>query len=102
MRLSIFFLAIALQAQDVAKPGIKAGVTTPPTCSAENPSACVYSSVPSCDATDWKAYAEGLEKKLALTEARSAALAQFYAANEQLAGLAGKEPPKPASKPAAP
>ena len=33
-----------------------------------------------------------LEQKLAVTEAKLAALAQFYAAQEQLQGLAAKEP----------
>lgn len=33
-----------------------------------------------------------LEQKLALTEAKLTALAQFYAATEQLQGLAAKEP----------
>ncbi len=53
----------------------------------------------SCDATDWQKRAEWLEQKLAATEAKTQALAQFYAAQEQLTGLAAKEPARPAPKP---
>lgn len=51
---------------------------------------------PACDATDWKARAEWLGEKLAATEGKMAAMAQFYSVNEQLTALAAKEPPKPA------
>ncbi len=49
----------------------------------------------SCDATDWQKRAEWAEAKTAATEAKMNAMAQFYAAQEQLTGLAAKEPPKP-------
>lgn len=39
-----------------------------------------------------KARIAWLQQKLAITEAKLAALAQFYAAQEQLQGLAAKEP----------
>jgi hypothetical protein len=54
---------------------------------------------PQCDATDWKARAEWLEQKIAATEGKMAAMAQFYAVNEQLTALAQKEPPRPAQRP---
>jgi len=90
----VIFLALALQAQEFAKPGLNAETTSVPaplgrTCDPHCPPP------PSCDATDWKARAEWLDQKVQATEAKLAALAQFYSFNEQLAALAAKEPPKP-------
>src|ERR1700676_2892125 len=46
-----------------------------------------------------KARIAWLEQKLAITEAKMAALMQFSSANEQLTGLAAKEPKALAPKP---
>ncbi len=84
-KFTLCFLALALQAQEGSIPKFKV-----------NPDGTLSDTAKqSCDATDWKARAEWLEQKLAITEAKTAALANFYAAQEQLTGLAAKEPPKP-------
>lgn len=70
-RLSIFFIAIILQAQTGGEP--------PKTC----------------DATDWKARAENLEEQVTLLNKQMAAMGEFFTLKDQVAAKKAQEPPKP-------
>jgi len=92
MRFTIFFLALALQAQGL--PFCAGG--SHPSNEPCRPVSEVLNPEARCEATDWKVRAEWLEAKAAQLESKLNAVVQMYNADMALTGLAAKEPPKPA------
>lgn len=90
MKLAILLLmASGLWAQDAAlKPCVGGANPSSEPCASQP----VFKTASNPEPESAKARIAWLEQKLSITEAKMAALMQFYSANEQLQGLAAKEP----------